>query len=333
MTTYSRRTFGHLLAAGIPLLMSAGVSPPARARVKNPRIDGVKFGVMAFSFFADMKKLPQTGRVDPMIRAMTSLGVYDLELQPDDIVPGRLGLLFPGRSNPKAKEWYDEQPLSYFEGVRRKFNDAGINIECYMGADWETDRELGREFLIANALGARFLGRPAGLPRIRRMARAAEKQNFPIYVHNETEGPDYLLQAMAVSPIVRINFDTGNYTKFGYPDELGFIKAHHDRISHFHLKDAKRNGPYTLFGQGDTPVKDILLLLRDNHWDTGCFIENEVGFIDFFKGRPLAVPTVAALRQAVDYMKHVLASSASPTSSAASRPRAGSRSPQILAMR
>lgn len=311
MKTFSRRAFSGLLAAGVPLFMSPGLSWAAGGRLKNQRIEGVEFGVMSFSFFADMPKSPKTGRIDNIIRAMTTLGVYNLEIMPDDITPGALGPVFPGRPlGAEAKRWWDETPLSHFEGIRRKFNDAGVNIECFMGNNWDADKEIDRDFLIAKALGARYLGRPAGLPYIRRMARFAEKHSFPIYVHNETEGPDYLLSALTVSPMVHINLDTGNYIKFGHSDELGFIKAHHARISHFHLKDAKRNGPYTFFGQGDTPVKAILRLLQEKQWDIGFFIENEVGFMDFFQGKPLPVPTIDALHQAVTYMKQVLRSPA-----------------------
>ena len=160
-----------------------------------------------------------------------------------------------------------------------------------------TDEDLNRDFLIAKALGARYLGCPPGLPRIQRMARAAETHNFRIYVHNEDELEDYMLAAMAVSPIVRINFDVGNYTAAGGANHVAFIEEHHDRISHLHLKDTKRNGEMTLFGQGDTPVKEILWLLRDKQYDIGVFIENEIGLHEhFLKGEP-GPPTIPNVRQ------------------------------------
>jgi sugar phosphate isomerase/epimerase len=246
MKTFSRRTFNHLIAAGVPLLMATGVSLPASAQLKNKRIQGVRFGAMSFSFFADMPKSPESGRVDNLIRAMTNLGLYDLEIMPDDLTPPSLGsMLEQGPRPPAQRRWWAETPLSHFEGVRRIFNDAGINVDCFMGNDWETDKELNRDFLIAKALGARYLGRPAGIERITRMARAAEKQNFPIYVHNETEHEDYLLAAMGVSPIVHINFDTGNYTAMGGTNHLEFMSTYHDRITHLHLKDRKRDGTCT----------------------------------------------------------------------------------------
>ena len=179
--------------------------------------------------FMDMPKSGNDGRVDNLIRAMTSLGLYDLEIGPDDITPASLGSIWPPKNVGSGRlwavggktvadgmrRWWAEAPLSDFEGVRRKFNDAGINIDCFKGSDWVTDEDLNRDFLIAKALGARYLGCPPGLPRIQRMARAAETHNFRIYVHNEDELEDYMLAAMAVFPIVRINFDVGNYTAGG----------------------------------------------------------------------------------------------------------------------
>lgn len=324
METISRRNFGRLLAAGVPLMMATGAARPAYALVRNQRSDLVRYGVMSFSFCMDMPKSGDGGRVDNLIRAMTSLRLYNLEIMLDDMTPASLGSVWPpperwnhwfvwavgGQTAADGiRRWLTKTPLSYFEGVRRKFNDAGIDIDCFKGSDWVTDDELNRNFLIAKTLGARYLGCPPGLPRIRRMARAAETHNFPIYVHNDAEPEDYLLAALAVSPIVRINFDTGNYTAAGGTDHLAFIKAHHGRISHLHLKDAKRDGTCTPFGQGDTPVKEILWLLRDKQYDIGAFVENEIGFREYFlKGQPVP-PTIPNVRRMVDYMNQVLAQS------------------------
>jgi sugar phosphate isomerase/epimerase len=321
MQRISRRSFGRLLAGGLHLMIATAAALPAYAQLKNQRINGVRYGVMSFSFFQDMPKSGDAGRVDNLIRAMMSLGLYDLEIMPDDMTPASLGPSWPPEKRWKQwflwavggktiadgmRQWWAEAPLSHFEAVRRKFNDAGINIDCFKGSDWVTDEELNRDFLIAKALGARYLGCPPGLSRIQRMAHAAETHNFPIYVHNEDELEDYMLAAMAVSPIVRINFDVGNYTAAGGANHVAFIEAHHDRISHLHLKDTKRNGEMTPFGQGDTPVKEILWLLRDKQYDIGAFIESEIGLREhFLRGEP-GTPTIPNVRQAVDYMNQVL---------------------------
>ena len=47
-------------------------------------------------------------------------------------------------------------------------------------------------------------------------------------------------------------------------DPVAYIKEHHDRITHLHIKDRKsNNGPNEPFGEGNTPIKPVLLLLKE----------------------------------------------------------------------
>ena len=44
----------------------------------------------------------------------------------------------------------------------------------------------------------------------------------------------------------------------------GVPTKHHDRITHLHIKDRKRNkGPNVQLGTGDTPIKECAALIRD----------------------------------------------------------------------
>jgi sugar phosphate isomerase/epimerase len=90
-----------------------------------------------------------------------------------------------------------------------------------------------------------------------------------------------------MSPYFRINLDIGYFTAAGF-DSVAFITKHHDRISDIHLKDKKRSrslgGAVTNnalnnfpWGQGDTPIREVLQLLKKNKYDIPVQIEYEYG--------------------------------------------------------
>ena len=72
------------------------------------------------------------------------------------------------------------------------------------------------------------------------------------------------------------NVDLGHFVAGNNTSPVPFIEAHHGRITHVHLKDRKfNNGPNTPFGEGDTPIAEVLRLIRDNKWNIQCTIEFE----------------------------------------------------------
>ena len=88
---------------------------------------------------------------------------------------------------------------------------------------------------------------------------------------------------MAASKCHGANLDIGHYTEAGY-DPVAFLQQHHARITNLHLKDKKKaanGGGNTPWGQGDTPIKDVLKLLQKNRWDLPANIEFE------YEGDPL----------------------------------------------
>ncbi len=53
-------------------------------------------------------------------------------------------------------------------------------------------------------------------------------------------------------------------------------RPHHERVTHVHIKDRKaNNGPNMPFGQGDTPIKEILLMMKKEKYKFQATIEME----------------------------------------------------------
>ena len=72
------------------------------------------------------------------------------------------------------------------------------------------------------------------------------------------------------------NLDIGHFIAGNNYSPVEFIRKHHDRITHVHIKDRKTHeGPNVPFGEGETPVKEVLRLIRDKQWPMQATIEFE----------------------------------------------------------
>ncbi len=57
---------------------------------------------------------------------------------------------------------------------------------------------------------------------------------------------------------------------------MPFIEKYHDRITSMHIKDRKfNNGPNAVWGEGDTPIKEVLSLMKKNKYKFPATIELE----------------------------------------------------------
>ena len=97
-----------------------------------------------------------------------------------------------------------------------------------------------------------------------------------------------------------MNLDVGHFTATN-EDAVAFVKQHHARIVTLHIKDRKRDqGANLPFGEGDTPIKQVLTLLRDKKWDIPANIEYEYG------GRDSKLDTIEELKKCLAYCKQAL---------------------------
>jgi sugar phosphate isomerase/epimerase len=80
---------------------------------------------------------------------------------------------------------------------------------------------------------------------------------------------------MDMSKYFYVNLDIGHFTAAGY-DPVAYISEHHARISNLHLKDRKKDqGENTVWGEGDTPIKQVLTLLKEKKYPIPAYIEYE----------------------------------------------------------
>ena len=78
-----------------------------------------------------------------------------------------------------------------------------------------------------------------------------------------------------MSQYFKVNLDIGHFTAANY-DAVAYIREHHAKITNLHLKDRKKNqGDNVPWGQGDTPIREVLQLLKRERWPIPADIEYE----------------------------------------------------------
>jgi sugar phosphate isomerase/epimerase len=190
------------------------------------------------------------------------------------------------RARDELREWRLLTPMSHFQDIKKKFDDAGIVVYAYcvngMGADF-TDQEIDKMFAQAQTLGATVISTSTTLEVAQKLVPIVEKHQFPVSFHNHSNlvdpnqfaTPESFAKALAMSKFYKINLDIGHFTQANF-DAVSYLQQHHADISHLHVKDVKRDGgPILPWGQADTPIKAVLQLLETNQWPIPAEVELE----------------------------------------------------------
>lgn len=184
----------------------------------------------------------------------------------------------------KQREWRLSASMDKFLELKKMYNDSGVNIHIvkFAPATW-SDEEIDYAFNAAKAMGAGGITNEIGHEACKRLGKFAEKHDMYAIYHNHLQPgePGFNFEEfLEYSPNNMLNLDVGHY--FGatgkHPNEI--IEKLHDRIFSIHLKDktgrdsepANTNMPW---GEGETPLGDILKLIQDNKWPIYCDIELE----------------------------------------------------------
>jgi len=257
---YSRRDFAKTALAAFPLSALAAI---------DSKINGVQLGVQTYSF--------RDRSVDDAITAMRDIGLGECELYSPHIEPRMPRELL--------RQWRLGVPFENFKTIRKKFDDAGINVYAYNLSfrDDFTAEETDRCFEMARLLGATIITASSTVTEAQRLVPFADKHKMTIAFHghsdvkntNEFATPESFAQALSMSKRFAVNLDIGHFTAAGY-DPVEYIQAHHDRIVVLHLKDRKKNqGDNVPWGQGDTPIKPVLKVLKEKKYPIRAYIEYE----------------------------------------------------------
>jgi sugar phosphate isomerase/epimerase len=256
----------------------------------NSRINGVQVGAITYSY---------RSLRDPemIIKAMAQIGLSEVELMSNHAeslagapMPpggGRGGTPTPEQiaAREALNNWRLTVSTDQFKAVTRKFSDAGIAVRllCYNMSRNTTDDQIEYGFTMARALGVRAITTSTQLSVSKRIAPFAEKHRMVVAYHGhsnvtdpeEFATPESFATGMSYSKYHAVNLDIGHFTAANF-DPVDYLKKNHSRITNLHLKDRKRNqGPNVPWGQGDTPIKEVLHVLRDNKWDIPANIEYE----------------------------------------------------------
>src|ERR1035438_4523368 len=139
MSLISRRDAGKLLLAGC-----AGALMPARKLLGGTKIDsvvrGVQIGAQGWSF--------RDRSIDACIAAFVDAGLSECELS-------QVHFGGPPPGDPNLDPARLDLPLSNFQDLRKKFDDAGVSLSAY-GNSFHTDitdAVLERSFQITEAMG------------------------------------------------------------------------------------------------------------------------------------------------------------------------------------
>jgi sugar phosphate isomerase/epimerase len=185
----------------------------------------------------------------------------------------------------EMRKWRLSVSMDKFKPVQKKFKDAGIDLHllCFNMQDSMTDDEIDYAFQMAKALKVQGITTSTTVSMSKRIAPIADKHKMLIgyHGHDQTSDPNQFATlesyaaAFSYSKYNGVNLDVGHFTASNY-DAIAFIKEHHARITNLHLKDRKKDhGPNTPWGQGDTPLKDILGLMRTEKYPFPGNIEYE----------------------------------------------------------
>jgi sugar phosphate isomerase/epimerase len=287
----------------------------------NSVFGGVQVGAITYSFRA----LPSSA--EQVLQYCTDCGISAVELMSNVAEsyagapaqagrgPGRRELTDEERAAMQKaqgamKDWRLSVSMDKYKAFRKLYNDAGVSIYAFKLPPTMamSDQEYDYIWNVAQTLGANHITMelPTDDALLQRVGAFAAKRKLRIAFHTHGQGGDSGFdKALGASPYTALNLDVGHYFGVNGKSPVPVIEKYHDRIASLHLKDRKAPtatgaGPNMPWGQGETPLQEVLLTLKKNKYKIPASIEYEYE-------TPEGSDVVTEVKKCVQYCKAALA--------------------------
>ncbi len=280
---------------------------PAASGKPHSVFNGVRIGCITYSYRGG-----SINSAEDTLQALIQDGLSEVELLGGPIqayaglggggARGRKGR--PSKKSAQPTDAQREAQLAKCQELRKMYNDAGVNIHIHKVGFGQSDEEIDFNFRVAKALGCVGITTERSEELAKKLAPFADKHKIWVAFHNHTNNYPVMSETdpiLSHGQYIGFNFDVGHYfagTKGLSP--IPVIEKYHDRIISLHLKDRTKNGGNLPWGQGKTPIKEILQLMKKEQWTFPGDIELEYPI-------PHGSNAVAEVAKCLQYCKQALA--------------------------
>lgn len=217
----------------------------------------------------------------------------------------------------EVTKWRTSVSMDKFKEFRRMYEDAGVKIYAFKLPPTKEMSDAEYEYIwnVAQTVGASHITMelPTDWELTQRVGEFAAKRKLAIAFHTHGQGADTQFdKALAISKYTAINFDVGHFWGVNGLSPVPVLEKYHDRIASLHLKDRKGpkaaaenrgpggGGPNMPWGEGETPLKEILQLLKKKKYKIPASIEYEYD-------TPQGSDELTEIKKCVEYCKKALA--------------------------
>lgn len=221
-----------------------------------------------------------------------------------------------------------EMSLSRLFSLKERCREKGLQIIGMSGHCNLMDRERTADFIenmkLANFLGCRYIVSSIGEAHLQNNVVLSEEETaerlgellpylekyqlqLVLEVHGKEHGTGESIKRILdkiPTPLIRVNYDTGNAVFYGNTDVEKDLEACVDCVAYMHLKD-KAGAPdewnFPALGKGNIPFRNIFGILEKHQND--CPVSIEIEFTQ--EGAENLEEVNCAVRDSYQYLKSI----------------------------